>query len=407
MNDHGDYNLWVEKYRPQNLNQIQGQESVKLLQSYLNSSIPHLLLYGPPGTGKTSAILAYCREYFQTDDYYFKVLELNASDERGIDTVRHKIKDFCMAPDWIHDGKPKIIILDEVDSMTNEAQCALKRIMEKYMTSTRFCLITNYLNTINDAIQSRCLKLKFNPLPIEQATRVLAKICQQEGLEYDFQALRLLVGLKNGDLRNAINTISIMNPNLYINIDIVKNQILIQKVRQYMVENQFLIFEKSDDQILEFYMQHSKEIKINYNLNMNCEEMISIFKNYYPQINHDELIHCIKLNFESILKGQTFIIKDPKVSITKEWVLASEDIISWARLKEFFTFLITPGFNVHQFSDIIVNTFFLNLLAWMVTCSDLKNKCELLDDLSNFYPSEVTFQDVLRLKCMFRKVLNE
>lgn len=178
-----DYVPWVEKYRPSKIDEVSHQvEVVKgLRESVKNGHVPHILMYGPPGTGKTSTVLALAKEMFGKTFYKHRILELNASDERGIAVVRDKIKKFAQRkisknPD--HDVPPiQIIILDEADSMTIDAQAALRRIIEAYSTSTRFCIICNYISKIIDPLASRCVKYRFSPVSFESQFDRLKFIC--------------------------------------------------------------------------------------------------------------------------------------------------------------------------------------------------------------------------------------
>ena len=155
-----DHLPWVEKYRPTNLDEVYGQtEIVTILHKFISENkLPHLLFYGPPGTGKTSTIVALAREIYGKN-YSNMVLELNASDDRGIDVVRNQIKEFASTRQIFSKGF-KLIILDEADAMTNAAQNALRRIIEKYTKNTRFCILANYSHKLTPALLSRCTRFR-------------------------------------------------------------------------------------------------------------------------------------------------------------------------------------------------------------------------------------------------------
>ncbi len=181
-----------------------------------SNRLPHLLLYGPPGTGKTSTILALARRIYGADNMRQMVLELNASDDRGIDVVREQIKTFASTKQIFTMGSSasrtgiagfKLIILDEADAMTNTAQMALRRIMEKYTANTRFCIIANYSHKLSPALLSRCTRFRFSPLK-EQDIRVLVdKVIEEENVKITPDATDSLVRLSKGDMRRALNVL--------------------------------------------------------------------------------------------------------------------------------------------------------------------------------------------------------
>lgn len=200
---------FVEKYRPERLEDLTGQSDIvqTLIRLIEVGRLPHLLFYGPPGTGKTSTILAIARRLYGSL-YKDMVLELNASDDRGIDVVREQIKDFAGTRKLFSTGV-KLIILDEADAMTHDAQFALRRVIEKYTKNTRFCLIGNYVSKIIPALQSRCTKFRFSPLRKEQIEGKLRSIVDREGLSSRVSAdgIEAILRLSNGDMRKVLNVL--------------------------------------------------------------------------------------------------------------------------------------------------------------------------------------------------------
>jgi replication factor C subunit 2/4 len=201
---------WVEKYRPKCLDDVYSQEDVinPLKVGLKKKNIPHLIFFGPSGSGKTSTILALGKELFG-DLYSERIIELNASDERGINIVRGKIKRHAQYAirDKKGGGLPpwKIIILDEADTMTPDSQFALRRIMEEYSKITRFCIICNYHNKIIDPIVSRCSMHRFRPIPNKLIIERLESICKAEKFKCNKKLLEKIVKICRGDLRKAIN----------------------------------------------------------------------------------------------------------------------------------------------------------------------------------------------------------
>ena len=208
-----EYLPWVEKYRPQKIDEIiSHDQNIETIKKMLEGgSLPHLLFHGTPGTGKTSLILAIANELYGNQKNLM-IMKLDASDDRGINSVREEIKCFAEKKNMFCKGV-KLIILDEADSMTSDAQSALRRIIEKYSESTRFCLICNYENKIIPAIRSRCAKLRFSPISSFHIENRLKYICQNEKLTYDTavvntintNVLNTISLLSKGDLRKSIN----------------------------------------------------------------------------------------------------------------------------------------------------------------------------------------------------------
>jgi replication factor C small subunit len=201
--------IWIEKYRPKILNEVVGQdEIIERLKAYVKTkNVPHLIFAGPAGTGKTTCALALAKEMFG-ESWKQNFNELNASDERGIGIVRGKIKDFARtAP--IGKSQFKIIFLDEADSLTSDAQAALRRTIEKYTHICRFILSVNYSSKIIEPIQSRCTVFRFHPIKADDIKKFIRKIASKEKLEITTDGLETLIFISRGDLRKAINVLQV------------------------------------------------------------------------------------------------------------------------------------------------------------------------------------------------------
>jgi len=201
------HTIWIEKYRPQKLADIVGQdEIVERLSSYVKSgNLPHLLFTGSAGVGKTTAAVTLAREFFK-DSWQMNFRELNASDERGIDVVRNQIKQFARTTP-LGSATFKILFLDEADALTTDAQAALRRTMESYAQTCRFILSCNYSSKIIDPIQSRCAIYRFKPLGPEAVREEVRRIAAREGLTITNGAMEAIVYIAQGDMRKAINAV--------------------------------------------------------------------------------------------------------------------------------------------------------------------------------------------------------
>jgi len=204
--------MWIEKYRPRTLDEVVNQrETVDGIRALLRTpaTMPHLLFSGPPGTGKSTMALCIARQ-LMGESFRRLVLELNASDERGIGVVRERIKGFSQviqtAPSGVQYG---LVILDECDEMTRDAQTALRRIMETSSRTCRFILICNYQSGIIEPIQSRCSIFRFRQLERKEAITYLKSICKAENVNADQDVLERVFELSEGDLRRAINSLQV------------------------------------------------------------------------------------------------------------------------------------------------------------------------------------------------------
>lgn len=225
---------WVEKYRPKNISKILEQnEIIKTLKDCIQNSLalPHCLFYGPPGTGKTTTALAISYELFGPKYFKERVLELNASDERGIKVVREKIKTFAKKKislikeeNYNHKCPPyKIIILDEADAMTDESQFALRRIIEENSVTTRFFLICNYVARINQPIISRCAIYRFKNVSKVGIKSMVGMISESENIKIKKKSIDKIIDYCDGDLRKAINTLQRLK---FLSVDEINDDIL-------------------------------------------------------------------------------------------------------------------------------------------------------------------------------------
>ena len=199
--------IWIEKYRPKRLDEIVGQESnIQKLKSFVkHRQLPHLIFAGPAGTGKTSTAIAVAIELFG-EDWRQNFLELNASNERGIDVIRENVKDFARIKPS-NDLGFKIIFLDEADQLTQEAQAALRRTMELYSSATRFIFSCNYSSQIILPIQSRTVVMRFRPIEYEEMKKRLIEVARAEKLDLGEESLEAIFSISEGDMRKALNVL--------------------------------------------------------------------------------------------------------------------------------------------------------------------------------------------------------
>jgi len=316
-----DNNIWTEKYRPSSLDEIYSQDLIIdiLTSSSYNINMPHLLFSGPQGCGKTSTIMALAQNIFGSD-YKNNIIEMNASDERGINVVRDKIKYYAKQSNVNNHNKNgkstwKIIILDEADTMAPDSQFALRRIIEQYSNSAKFCIICNYLNKIIDPIISRCSYFTFNKISNENIIKRLNYICIKEHLEYD-QAINKIADISKGDMRYAINLLELYhnsNKNIKYNIvdelsgvipDVLFNEIIIN------------VYDKNYDKLY--------------------KSINNIYNNGYSIVNQINLFHNFILNLKTTddKKSKLFL---KLMEIDKNLIKGGEEYIQYLN---FFYFIV-------------------------------------------------------------------
>ncbi len=304
MNDYDNFLPWVEKYRPKTINEIishdQNIETIKKL--LINHSLPNLLFHGSPGTGKTSTIMTIAKEMYG-NNVRLMVMKLDASDDRGINSVREDIKGFAEKSNMFQNGV-RLIILDEADSMTFDAQFALRRIIEKYSATIRFCLICNYENKIIPAIRSRCANFRFSNIDIKHINTKLISIAKCENLEYEFGVIEIISHLSKGDLRKGINLLQSLSmqskfitKNICYEISGIPNNIEIKEILDLLTNNNILFDECN--------------IKINNILNKKDYSLSIVLKELIDELleyNNDKLPWIISelSDLENMVSKSTF-----------------------------------------------------------------------------------------------------
>lgn len=239
--------IWIEKYRPKSFEDLKGQKHIigKIKAMVEKKTLPHLLFAGPAGVGKTSLILVLARELYK-ENWRENILELNASDARGIDIIRNEVKSFARTRS-LGDTPFKICILDEADSLTKEAQQALRRTMEMYSKTCRFCLLCNYSSKIIDPIQSRCAVFRFKPLIKEELNEIVENISKKENIQIDEKSKGLLIEVCEGDVRKLENILqssssidSIINEDTILSIASAAKPEELRKILELAVNGNFI-----------------------------------------------------------------------------------------------------------------------------------------------------------------------
>jgi len=303
---------WSEKYKPGSINNIIYHEKItKAIVNYMElKKLPHLLFYGPPGTGKTSSIVAIAKHYYG-EDFHNMVLILNASEERGIETVRNRIKQFVTTYGLAeNESTPpfKLIILDEIDAMTDDAQAILRKVVEKYVNNVRFCFICNYLKKINPAIQSRCIIFRFSPIPDKYLEKFILKICDNENIKMNKDSIKLIIKRTNGDMRKLLNILQSINMyvdgiNLKNNKDefIIINENIVAKILSCPTDENIKMVLKI---IQEHPLKYSHEIiiKILQDNSISLSELINCVYDYFIDKIINNNIEIIKYDLERCVK---------------------------------------------------------------------------------------------------------
>ena len=296
---------WIEKYRPKNIEEIishtQNIDTIKKLLE--NNSLPHLLFHGSPGTGKTSMILAIAKKIYKRN-MRLMVMKLDASDDRGINSVRDDIKGFAEKTNMFQKGI-KLIILDEVDAMTFDAQFALRRIIELYSSSVRFCLICNYENKIIPAIRSRCANFRFSNIDNMNISIKINQIINNEKLICEEGVSETIAKISKGDLRKAINLLQSVS----MNTNYITNNICFESSGIPSSEIVKYIFSILLDNKIEFNntFEIVNNIIINqgYSLSIFLKELILEIINY-PKLNDMVQIIIDLAELENMVIRSTF-----------------------------------------------------------------------------------------------------
>jgi replication factor C subunit 3/5 len=293
MNINKEYIPFVEKYRPNEFENIVLDVNNKIILNNIIEKLyfPNLLLYGPPGTGKTTTIINLINSYQDKIKNKDKnlIIHLNASDERGIDIIRHQINNFVNSKALFNNGM-KFVILDEVDYMTKSAQQALRYLLQSYNNNVRFCLICNYISKIDEALQNEFITLRFNQLPREEIIKYIKNISNKENLNLTEDSINNIQNIFKSDMRSMINFIQ-TNIDIKEKIKIIDNNIL---------EDLLITIKKEKDN--ELIISLINEISLTYNIDK--KNLLKLLFNYIIKF-HDEVIRIDLLDFiENLLHNE-------------------------------------------------------------------------------------------------------
>jgi replication factor C subunit 3/5 len=283
---------WIEKYRPLNLNEMCSHSNILFTIKNLieNNKLPHLLFYGPPGTGKTSLILC-CAYLLYKKNIQVYTIHLNASDERGIDVVRERIKDFCNGSILFYEPKIKLVILDEADSMTEDAQLALRELIFKNTNKVRFCLICNYISKIIPQLKSRFSSFKFTPISNKDILERVQEIVKKENIICDTYSLKVINKISKGDFRKYINILQILSSQ---EIEIEEKNIhqLLSYPTKKEIEDIFEIIISNDTILNKLHFIKTIIIQENYEFEIIINLILENIFNY--SIDNEKLIFIIQ-----------------------------------------------------------------------------------------------------------------
>ena len=304
-----EYLPWVEKYRPNNLEDIvlSKYNKITLVNMLKQKYIPNMLLYGPPGTGKTTTVINLIKNYQKTNNELNKglLIHLNASDERGIDIIRNQIQVFVNSNGLFKNGT-KFVVLDEVDYMTKNAQQALKQLIQEYNDSVRYFLICNYISKVDSSLQQEFVLMRFSQLPEQNILEYLMMITDKEDMKISKKVLKFLIHKFNYDIRSMINYLQ-ANQN---NIDIINNIVNIdntnilntiqhkniKKTKQYIetlsIQNNLDVKDILDNILLLLILNHT-----------NLDKEFYIFYENYQHTKHDNvyMLDYVILNIQNYL----------------------------------------------------------------------------------------------------------